>query len=165
MDQIAIGKIRTSHGVKGYLKVLSFSGETEHFLDLKEIVLKNKFKEKSFTVEHVRPAGDSVLMKLKGIESPEVGKSYNGWEIWVPTDSAAPLKAEEYYLRDLIGCEIVSSGVILGSITGIGESSISEMLEVKTDSGIYIVPFIDEFIGEVNIVSRKIELKATWLLE
>lgn len=46
MDEIAIGKIRTSHGVKGFLKVLSFSGETEHFFDLKEFVLKKKRKDK-----------------------------------------------------------------------------------------------------------------------
>ncbi|MCK5197610.1 MAG: 16S rRNA processing protein RimM, partial [Spirochaetales bacterium] len=59
MDEIAIGKIRTSHGVKGFLKVLSFSGETEHFLELKEFVLKKNGKTKVLTVESIRASGST----------------------------------------------------------------------------------------------------------
>ena len=78
MNEIAIGKIRTSHGVKGFLKVLSFSGQTEHFLKLKEFVLKKNGHTKTFNVESIKASGSTVFVKLKGIESPEVGKTYEG---------------------------------------------------------------------------------------
>ncbi len=165
MDEIAIGKIRTSHGVKGFLKVLSFSGQTDHFLKLKEFVLKKEGKRKIFDVESIKASGSTVFVKLKGIESPEVGKTYSGWEIWTDRKSAAQLEADEYYLTDLNGCDIINSGTVLGTIIGISENRINDLLEVKTDKGTFIVPFKDEYIGEVNIETRQVELKADWLLQ
>ncbi len=165
MDDIAIGKIRTSHGVKGFLKVLSLSGQWEHFLKLKEFVLKKNGKTKVLTVESIRASDSNIYVKLRGIDSPEVGKTYAGWEIWVDRKLAAPLEPDEYYLKDLNGCDIVNSGELLGKIVGISENRVSDLLEVKTESGIFIVPFKDEFIGDVDISSNKVELKAVWLLQ
>ena len=165
MDEIAIGKIRTSHGVKGFLKVLSFSGQTEHFFKLKEFVLKKNGKTKVLTVENIRASGSTVFVKLKGIDSPEVGKTYAGWEIWAARELASPLEPGEYYLKDLNGCDIVNSGKVLGRIIGISENRVNDLLEVKTANGVFIVPFRDEFIGDVDVASHKVELKAVWLLQ
>ncbi len=165
MDEIAIGKIRTSHGVKGFLKVLSFSGETEHFLKLKEFVLKKNGKTKVLPVESIRASGSTVLVKLKGIDSPEAGKAYSGWDVWTTREFAASLNPGEYYLNDLNGCDIINSGEILGKIIGISENSVNDLLEVETGKGIFIIPFNDEFIGDVDIASRKVELKEVWLLQ
>ena len=40
MSQIIVGKVRTSHGVKGDLKVFSTSGEYDHYSDFKSVTLK-----------------------------------------------------------------------------------------------------------------------------
>lgn len=165
MNDIAIGKIRTSHGVNGFVKVLSFSGQTDHFLKLKEFVLKKDGKVKVLAVESIKASGSTVYAKLKGIDSPEIGKTYSGWEIWVSEKFAAVLGPGEYYLKDLNGCNLVNSGNVLGKIIGISENSINELLEVKTDNGIFIIPFKNEYIGEVDIDSNTVELTALWLLE
>lgn len=165
MDDIAIGKIRTSHGVNGLVKILSFSGQTDHFLKLKEFVLKKDGKVKVLAVESIKASGSTVFAKLKGIDSPEVGKTYSGWEIWVPQKFAARLEPGEYYLKDLNGCKLVNSGNILGKIIGISENTINDLLEVKTDTGVFIIPFKNEYIGEVNLDLNTVELTALWLLE
>ncbi|MDA3941670.1 MAG: ribosome maturation factor RimM [Spirochaetia bacterium] len=165
MDDIAIGKIRTSHGVNGFVKVLSFSGQTDHFLNLKEFVLKKDGKVKVLAVESIKASGSTVFVKLKGIDSPEVGKTYAGWEIWVAEEFAAVLGDDEYYLKDLNDCQIVNSGNVLGKIIGISENSINDLLEVRTETGIYIIPFKNEYIGEVNIELNTVELTALWLLD
>ena len=54
-DLIAIGFVRTSYGVKGDIKVSSYSGETAHFLPLKEVFLKKGNVQKRFAVERVQP--------------------------------------------------------------------------------------------------------------
>ncbi len=65
MGQIIIGKIRTSHGVKGDLKVHSSSGEYDHYSKLKTVVLKKGNRSKEFEVEAVKGKGPATLMKLK----------------------------------------------------------------------------------------------------
>lgn len=164
MKKLAIGRIRTAHGVKGYLKVQSFSGETGHFLNLKEVVLKNKNREKVFRIEDVRPIGSSVLFKLEGIDTPEHGKQYSGWDIWVDKNFASPLAEDEYYVCDMIGCKLIFNGKVVGTVRSITDNSISDLLEIITDHGSHLIPFKDEFIGEVNIPEGRIELKDDGLL-
>ncbi len=164
MENIAIGRIRTSHGVKGYLKVQSFSGSTSHFFTLRDIVLKNRTREKIFHIEDVKQSGSSVLFKLEGINTPEAGKMYSGWEIWVDEKFAAPLEPGEFYIKDMIGCNVVFNRKRIGTVCGVMDTTASDLLEVKTVNGSVIVPFIDEFIGTVDISARTIELKDDRLL-
>ncbi len=167
MDKIAIGKIRTSTGVKGYLKVLSFSGEYKHFSKLKglEIEMKYSGKTKFFSVEDVKCSTASAAIKLQGIDNPEDGKKLSGWEIYTERKYAAGLKKGEFYHADLHGCSLVYDKEPVGLIKGIVESPTADMLEVDTDGSIHLVPLLDVFIGEIDIRNKTIELKEKWLLE
>ena len=62
-DLIAIGFVRTSYGVRGDIKVSSYSGETDHFLPLKEVFLKKGAVQKHFDVERVQELNGDILLK------------------------------------------------------------------------------------------------------
>ena len=164
MENITIGRIRTSHGVKGYLKVQSFSGLTSHFFALRDIVLKKGTREKAFHIEDMKQSGSSVLFKLEGINTPEAGKVYSGWEIWVDETFAAPLEAGEFYIKDMIGGNVIFNTKKIGTVCGVMDTTASDLLEIETVNGSVIVPFIDEFIGSVDVAARTIELKDDRLL-
>ncbi len=164
MEEITIGRIRTSYGVKGYLKVQSFSGVTEHFFKVRSVTLKNKGREKTFQVEDVRQTGTTVLFKLEGIDTPESGKEYSGWEIWVDETYAAPLEPGELYIRDMIGCSVIFDNEAVGRVRGVLDTRASDLLEIDTPKGIFIVPFVNEFIGTVDVSGGTIELKDNRLL-
>jgi len=166
MERLAIGKIGSPHGVKGVLKVRSYSGETEHFMRLREVTLVSGDREKLFPVEEIRVAGSTLLLKLTGIDSPEEGKSYSGWEILVRREEAAALGEGEYYHTDLCRCSIVKDSKRLGRIRSVCEGGASDLLEIETPAGkVFLVPFIDEFVGAVDLDGRTVELKADWLLQ
>ncbi len=55
MDRmLATGRVQRPHGVEGYLKVESFSGEIKHLLRLRSVVLGNETETRSFEVEDCR---------------------------------------------------------------------------------------------------------------
>ena len=166
IDTLAIGIIRGTHGVSGYLKVKSFSGEGEHFSSLKQIRLVNGDRTSQGIVEDVRISSSMILLKLEGIDSPETGKKFNGWEIWVPRKEASRLAKDEFYVADLDGCEIVVDGALRGVVSGVVESGPVDLLEVTHDNDrkTYI-PFRDQFVGNVDVSKKRIELLAPWLLE
>ena len=165
MDMIAIGKIRTSHGVHGFLKVVSFSGEVEHFYNLKSVLLKSGKMEKNLDIEEIKPMGDSVIIKFNGIDSPEKAKSLSGLEIWVPRENAAALSENEYYHADLLLCDMYFDGEVVGHVKSIFEGGGGELFEVVLKSNeTVLVPFRDEFIGEISIEKKLIELKNKWIL-
>lgn len=166
-DKIAIGLIRTSHGVKGELKVSSFSGEIEHFFEIQEVFLKDKrgnFLPRK--IEKVKIKGDLILMKLEGIDTPEEGKRLNGYEIWVPRSQAAPLNADEYYYADLCQCSLYLENQRIGSVKSVIDGNASELLEVvKDDKKTVLIPFLDRYLSDINIDEKKIFLRDSSLLE
>ncbi len=164
-SDIAIGCIRKTHGVKGYLKVMSYSGEWEHFYSLDRITLKHDGKARSYLVEAVQPHGGEVLLKLEGINSPEEGRPLSGWDIWVPREQAAALRHDEYYHADLEGCEVVLDGSPVGRVKRIQEAGADELLEIETGNGLKLVPFNKVFIHKVDIEKKKIELLEGWILD
>ncbi|MDR2898195.1 MAG: ribosome maturation factor RimM [Spirochaetaceae bacterium] len=173
MERLVVGFIRTPFGVEGKVKVESSSGETAHFLELKEIFVRKDGVEKRFAVESV-DANDigRLVMKLGGIDSPEEMKKYSGWEILVPRKNACPLDRDEYYIADLCRCALVYGvpPVVVGRITGVIEGGAGELLEVVLDDAsaedrTVFVPFRNEFIGAVDIGKGTVELLHLWVLE
>ncbi len=166
MERLAIGQIGSPHGVKGVLKVRSYSGETDHFMRLREVTLVSGEREKVLDVEDIRIAGSTLYMKLAGIDSPEEGKSYSGWEILVRREEAAALGEGEFYHTDLCKCSVVKDSKRLGRIRSVCEGGASDLLEIETPAGkVFLVPFVNEFVGAVNLDERTVELKADWLLQ
>ncbi len=165
-EQIAIGTVRTTHGVRGYLKVKSFSGETEHLFKLERVFLKKGNSSRSFEVEAVKPNGNQVLLKLKGIDTPEEGKLFSNWEIWVPREMGASLDEDEFYHADLYGCHLILEGRKVGVVRSIIEGGGGELLEIEMDNGENkMVPFSAVFIGPIDIEKKEIELLEGWILD
>lgn len=158
MDTLAVGIIRTSHGVRGYLKVKSLSGETAHFFHMKKVNVRTDKKEKEYGVEDVKPYKDGVLLKLEGVDTPEKGKSLAGAEIWVEREAAAPCAEDEFYISDLHGARLIYKGKNIGRVVSVGESGLYDLLEVDTGSGTRLVPFSERYIGTVDLENGTIEL-------
>ena len=163
---MAIGKIRTSHGVRGEVKVLSYSGGFDHFGTLTTVSARKGPVDRALKVETTRPNGDGFLMKFAGIDSPEEAKKLADFELWVSRDHAARLEEGEVYLADLIGCSLVFAGEAKAKVTGFLEGGATVLLEVeKTGGGTAVVPFQDVYLGSIDLSGRAIELRVDWILE
>ncbi|MFW5801123.1 MAG: ribosome maturation factor RimM [Spirochaeta sp.] len=164
---LTIGIVTGSHGVHGELKVLSTSGEMEHFRTLQEIVLRSKDQqERTCKVTGVRGKPTAIILAVEGITDPETARTYRGSEIVVPREHAAPLSEGEYYTGDLVDCSLVYKGQVLGKITAVWNNGQNDMLDVRlSDDKQRTIPFQDEFIGEVDIKAGVIELRDDWILE
>lgn len=167
MNEIAIGKIRTSTGVRGYFKVLSFSGEFVHFNKLKghDVEIRKNGRSKTLSIEDVRMSGSSLTIKAKGIDSPEEAKKLAGWEFYVERKKAAVLGKGEFYLIDLYKCSLVMDGKHIAEVKGISDNGVSDLIEVEFEGKTRLIPFMDQFVGDVDIEAGTIELKEGWLLE
>jgi 16S rRNA processing protein RimM len=166
MEKLAIGLVRGKHGLKGELKVKSFSGDSEHFFPLKQILLCRGERQLDFTVEHVRGHDPAILIKLEGIETPEDASIYQGWEVWADREYASPLDDNEYYVSDICRCTLITGKGEKLKIKNVWEGAPVLMLEVELDSGeVKLVPFQKEFIGTVDIQKKTIDLLSDWLLE
>ncbi|GHV38567.1 ribosome maturation factor RimM [Spirochaetia bacterium] len=179
VEQFVVGLVGAPFGLKGFVKVKSLSGEIDHLLKLTSVTLRRGAVEQVREIEESAAVFPAVALKFKGINTPEDAKALGGAELIVGREQASPLKKGEYYIEDLRGIEVVleiavaSEGSpraekpeILGHITDILEGGGGNLAEVKLLTGeTRLVPFRDEFFGEINLETRKIALLNQWILE
>jgi 16S rRNA processing protein RimM len=154
---LAVGRVQTGHGLKGYLKVKSLSGEIGHLLRLKNVLLGDRGNQSPFDVEDVRRGVGAVLLKLAGIDNRESADRYRGQFVWVDRRFASVLGEEEYYITDLQGCRLFQGTILIGRVVAVPEGGGGDFLEVESPEGKrLIVPFSKHFVGRVDIADRRI---------
>jgi 16S rRNA processing protein RimM len=164
-ERVAIGAVRRPHGIQGAVKIVSFSGETEHFSRLREVELRSGGVCRRFAVDSVEIHDRTPVITFAGISSPEEARSLSGWEIWVPTDHAAALGPDEYYVTELIGMCLVAQDGEKGEIVAVADGAQAPLLEVEWQGRTALVPFMDPFIGVVDRADRTVELLTPWVLD
>ena len=193
MDRLVTGFVRSSHGLDGFVRVESSSGEVSHFANLEEVVLRTGGlggSEKLYTIETIEGHSQCLLIKFKGIDTPEAAKNLAGSELLVPRDKACQLDAGEYYVTDLCQCTLVYKNTPLGTITSVMEGGANDLLEVTLFEGsvpekassvtetdktvksskptgkqVRLVPLSNEFVGKIDLKTQTIELMHRWILD
>ncbi|NLC93244.1 MAG: 16S rRNA processing protein RimM [Treponema sp.] len=188
-EHLAVGFIRAAHGFSGKCKIESASGSYEHLLKLKEVILHHNGEKRPCKVDCMEAGNNILYAKFEGIDSAEEIRKYNGWELLVPRKNAKPLQKGEWYIEDLIQCNIEwipatldAPSEIVGKITDVLEGGAGYLLEVSlsescnciddkikfTESGKnrkVLVPFNDKYIGKVDIKNQLVQLMHLWILE
>jgi 16S rRNA processing protein RimM len=148
------------------VRIHSLSGEVAHLLSLRQVTLRRGDREQVREVEAAEEGFPAPLMKFRGIDSPEAAKTLKGMEILVDREEAAPLRQGEYYIEDLKGVEVYDGAEVLGEISAILEGGGGSLAELRLRTGeIRLVPFRDEFFGDIDIEGRRAELRCRWILE
>jgi len=166
MGRVAIGKIKKSHGVKGFFRVYSFSGESYHFTTLKEVYLLLSGQYRRYRVDTVQTDSMGVRLKLEGIDTPEQVKKLTGTEIWVENEWACPLNEGEYYASDLHHCRVYKGGNEIGRVSGLVEGNGEVFLEVFSKAGkSLLIPFKEVFVSDVDIDEGTITLTEEYTID
>lgn len=146
------GKIVTSHGVRGLVKV-------EHLCDSAKVLTSAKkiyFMERdgSFTERAILSASvaaQNVLMNIEGIESREEAISYRGRLIYLHRDDI-PVKKGAMLIADMIGLPVYhkESGESLGEISEVSDVAGRRIYSIKYQGREVLVPDVPEFIKEID---------------
>ncbi|MFP4211640.1 MAG: 16S rRNA processing protein RimM, partial [Alkalispirochaeta sp.] len=76
-----------------------------------------------------------------------------------------PRGEEEYYLSELVGSTLTCDGEPVGVVEAVVEGGQAPLLEVRQQQGLVYVPFMERFIGTVDVATRTIEVTERWVLD
>jgi len=149
-DLLEIGKIVKPSGLKGRLKVLSYSEPTPGFEALASVFVgKEVGHVSSFNVRYLRVKGGSFSLELEGIEDLEASRELVGQSIFILSER---LPDGEYYWKDIIGLDIVTEeGQRLGQITTILPTGTNDVYVCNGGEGEILIPAFDDVVRKIDI--------------
>jgi 16S rRNA processing protein RimM len=153
-----MGRIAAPFGVKGWVKVQPFSEDPGTLMDFESWRVGRGEQQKHLNVETCQDHGNALVAKLAGIDDRDAAFALRGQEISVAKSSLPPPAEGEYFWSDLIGLNAVNrEGVALGKVDSLMETGAHDLLVVKGERE-YLIPFIAQFVGAVDIAAGRIEV-------
>lgn len=154
------GHIMTTHGIKGDLKVKPLSDFDRFYKGSRLYVLHNGEYEE-VKIAKASEFGAYYLVAFENMQDINLVLKYHSDDIYISElDRKDELEDDEYYYSDLIGLKVINqNGEARGEVVEIREMPQAEYLVVLYNGKKTLVPFIKEFVIEVNeqIVVKEIE--------
>lgn len=158
-----VGSITQTHGIKGEVKVFPLTDDISRFKNMKNLLLDGgKDGYISLEVENVRPQKNLVILKFKGIDNINDIEKYKGKGLYVTKENRVELKADEYFIADLIGCDVYTDDnpdVKFGTISDVMETGANDVYEISLENGENVlIPAIKDCILKVDIEGRRVDV-------
>ena len=127
-----IGKI---HGLKGWVRLNSFTSPAENLLDYHDFYLRQNGQEKPLRLEEYRQQADKLLGKFEGFDDPETARQLTGQDLYLPSEELPALGQDEYYWHELQGLTVVNlQQQRYGKVARLMETGANDVLIVKPDA-------------------------------
>lgn len=155
---IVIGKIGAVYGIKGWLKIHSYTEFGASILEYSPWYLsKNGKSFREIRVEEGKPHGKSLVAKLEGMENPEEARLLTGSAIYIQRTQLPELEQNEYYWSDLEGLDVIDQhGKNLGKVIYLIETGANDVLVVKGDIERAIPYLPGKFVTKVDLKNQQI---------
>ena len=159
MEFVVIGKIINTHGIKGDLKIDSFTDfANDRFKKGSKVYLGEDKIE--MTVSSFRSHQGYLLVSFKEFEDINLVEKYKNYLVYKSKDDIKPLKEGSYYFSDLRNLDVYVEDKLVGRVLRVEEGTRNNNLRIlkNEDNKEYLVPFLPQFIENVNLDESRIDV-------
>lgn len=145
-DQVLVGVIVGAHGIKGEVKLKSFTSDP---LSIGRYGPLHSSLGQAFEIAKLKPARDDFIASLKGVADRNAAEAFKGIELFVAREKLPKLNGRETYAHDLIGLDVVlENGSPLGKLVAMPNYGAGDLLEVAVDGNTetVLIPFSRAFV-------------------
>jgi 16S rRNA processing protein RimM len=157
-----IAKVASAHGIKGEIKIFPLLDSFEGLNNIDIITINDQ----DFHLESFRPAKQFLIFKLKEIRDRNSAEALSGY---VFADIESDLEADEFFIQDLFELRVLNEqGQELGIVENVGEGAqvkiFVKLNETFQKRNSLIIPFVQQFIEEINTEEGFIKIKESEFL-
>jgi 16S rRNA processing protein RimM len=150
--RILVGKIGAAHGLKGEVKVTSFTEDPAAIALYGPLYAEGR--QQALRIKSARQASGTLIIRFEGIDERTQAEELKGKRLYVARAQLPPLEAGVYYQADLIGLEVTAGEKRLGPVVQIVNFGGGDLLEVEKEGGDrLLVPFMG---AKVDLAGRTI---------
>jgi 16S rRNA processing protein RimM len=170
-EMISLGRISAAYGIKGWIKVYSFTDPIENILSYRPWYLRRGKGWEEVEVLDSRRQGKGIIALLANCETRDDVEGFLGAEIAIPASLLAELDDGEYYWTQLQGLAVTNTedqrfGVVNHLLkTGANDVLVVRADEASMDTDERLIPYLmDKVIKSVDLEAGKIiiDWDASW---
>ena len=165
---IALGKITSVFGIKGWVKVYSYTDPMDQILDYPEWILQLNGRQLTVRLSSGKVHGKGLVAHLKGCHDRDEALKYQGAEIFVTATQLPELDEGDFYWHELEGLRVVTlEGVNLGVVDHLmSAGTANDVLVVRGDSQAIdnderLIPYLmDNVVKHIDLEAG--EIRVDW---
>ena len=157
---IELGVVGAPFGVRGWVKLRSFTDPPERLLQHRTVQLGAGASWTAYRIEASGRSGGALTAKLTakltGVSDRDQAQGLRGFKICVPRSELPERNDKDFYRADLIGCEVVNlAGLTLGRVLHFVETPAQVLMVVRGEKE-YWVPAVPQHLRRVDLKSRQV---------
>lgn len=161
---VSVGRITAVYGIKGWVKVHSYTEVAEDLFGFTPWWLKTQHGVKKVEIDEYRSHGNSFVAHIRGIDDRDIAATFTGFDIAVERDLLPGLDEGEYYWSQLEGLSVISEyegqQYRFGKVARLLETGANDVLVVVPDVDSFdkrerLIPYVpDQFVLSVDLNGR-----------
>ncbi len=153
-----IGEFIKPHGLYGEILFNLYNPISDIINSDYKFFIKVNGEYQKLYIEKIRPVNKGYLVKLNGVDSIESAEKFKRTSVYV-NKTDIKLEKNEFLISDLIGLKCYNQKQInIGTVSEI-YSGETDVMEIKSNSAIYLVPMTEENIKDIDIKDSKISVE------
>ncbi len=164
---IAVGKISGVFGIKGWVRIFSFTEPRGNLLNYSPLYISRSNEWVKMNVSAGRIHGKGIVIELEGVIQPSQAMSLIDATLAITKQQLMPVATGEFYWADLIGLRVVNmQDDLLGIVDSLFENGAHDVLVVKDDNDKteQLIPLVmDKFVDLIDLDNRLI--RVDWRLD
>ncbi len=160
-ERVVVAEILRERGNVGEVVARCVSDVPGRMEALRQIQLRMPDgREQEVTVESAWQHKEDWVLKFVGVDSIDDAKLLRGADLWVPKAERGSLPEGEYFQSDLLGCRVLDGkdGRVLGVVDGFEQYGGPLLLEMKSEAGQVLIPFVPAICVAVDLETRSISV-------
>ena len=154
-DKILVGRFGAPHGVRGEVRLQSFTGEPRAVANYGPLQAADG---RRFTLAAVRPVKDNMLVaRVAGVADRDAAAALTNLELFVERAVLPPPDEDEFYVSDLVGMTAVDGeGRALGTVVDVPNYGGGDLVELRPPTGgeTVLYPFTKEVVPTIDFAGR-----------
>ena len=167
MEALVVGRITGVFGVRGWVKVFSYTEQVEAVFAYEPWWIDTKAGRQQFIVDEWKRHGDGLVVHIKGVDDRDEARSWCNQDISIDKSLLPSLIQGDFYWHQLVGLSVVShfdgQHIRLGVVKALLETGANDVLVIKGDTQSIdreerLIPYVQQFVTHVDMATQNIDV-------
>lgn len=161
MEFLEAGKIINTHGLRGEVKIVTWTDYPDDFENLEHLYVKRKTGDETLTIKGIKYQKNNIIVSFNEIKDINDAEKYKNLVVYADREEFGELPDGVHYIVDLIGLNVVDEDdKVIGVLADVFNTGANDIYDIKREGQKnLLLPVIDDVVLDIDTDNRKITVR------